>query len=199
MLKAICKAPASRQQSAADARRIADTASARHWLAEGAPIADVLTMLEVSRRFELSPHVARAYAVEILSLLERRSTAPITFKSRTERSSSMPLLEIIQSQQVSATIRLDKTTAEQIDQYATFLHASADEVVDKALAYVFAKDRDFQEYLRSPESARAAQSLRVRRSPQNGDSAEPQPHRARVARQVEAASDSRPRSRDGAA
>jgi hypothetical protein len=111
----------------------------------------------------------------------------------------MPLLEIIQSQQVSATIRLDKSTAEQIDQYATFLHASADEVVDKALAYVFAKDRDFQEYLRSPEATRAAQSLRVRRSPQNGDSAEPLPYRARVARRVEASSDSRPRSRDGAA
>ena len=66
MLKAICKAPASRQQSAADARRIADTASARHWLAEGAPIADVLTMLEVRHRFELSPHDSRAYTVEIL-------------------------------------------------------------------------------------------------------------------------------------
>jgi hypothetical protein len=111
----------------------------------------------------------------------------------------MPLLEIIQSQQVSATIRLDKSTAEQIDQYATFLHASADEVVDKALTYVFAKDRDFQEYLRSPESTRAAQSLRVRRSPQNGDSAEPQPHRGRSARRVETASDARPRSRDGTA
>ena len=66
----------------------------------------------------------------------------------------MPLLEIVQTRQVSATIRLDRNTAEQIDQYAAFLHASADEVVDKALAYVFAKDRDFQEYLRSPEAAR---------------------------------------------
>lgn len=111
----------------------------------------------------------------------------------------MPLLEIIQSQQVSATIRLDKTTAEQIDKYATFLHASADEVVDKALAYVFAKDRDFQEYLRSPDATRAAQSLRVRRSPQNGDGAEPHPHRAKPVRGVEAVSESRPRSRDGAA
>ena len=45
-------------------------------------------------------------------------------------------------------IRLDESTAAQIDQYAAFLHASADEVVDKALAYVFAKDRDFQEFLR---------------------------------------------------
>jgi hypothetical protein len=48
-------------------RRLADIASVRLWLAEGAPIADVLTMLEVRRRFELSPDVTRAYAVEILS------------------------------------------------------------------------------------------------------------------------------------
>jgi hypothetical protein len=80
----------------------------------------------------------------------------------------MPLLEIIQTRQVSATIRVDETTAEQIDQYAAFLHASADEVVDKALAYVFAKDRDFQEFLRTPEAASVAQSLRIRRTQQNG-------------------------------
>ena len=80
----------------------------------------------------------------------------------------MPLLEIIQTRQVSATIRVDETTAEQIDQYAAFLHASADDVVDKALAYVFAKDRDFQEFLRTPEAASVAQSLRIRRTQQNG-------------------------------
>ena len=80
----------------------------------------------------------------------------------------MPLLEIIQTRQISATIRVDETTAEQIDQYAAFLHASADEVVDKALAYVFAKDRDFQEFLRTPEAASVAQSLRIRRTQQNG-------------------------------
>ena len=80
----------------------------------------------------------------------------------------MPLLEIIQTRQISATIRVDETTAEQIDQYAAFLHASADEVVDKALAYVFAKDRDFQEFLRTPEAASVVQSLRIRRTQQNG-------------------------------
>jgi hypothetical protein len=52
---------------AVPSRRLADTASARLWLSESAPIADVLTMLEVRSRFELSPDVARAYAVEILS------------------------------------------------------------------------------------------------------------------------------------
>jgi hypothetical protein len=48
-------------------RRLSDTLAARQWLAEGAPVADVLTMLEVHRRFEFSPNLARAYAVEILS------------------------------------------------------------------------------------------------------------------------------------
>jgi hypothetical protein len=45
----------------------------------------------------------------------------------------MPLIEINQSRQVSATIRLEAATATLIDQYATFLHAPADDVVDKAL------------------------------------------------------------------
>ena len=54
-------------RSAVLSRRLADTASARLWLADGFPLADVLTMLEVRRRFELAPDVARAYAVEILS------------------------------------------------------------------------------------------------------------------------------------
>jgi hypothetical protein len=48
-------------------RRLSDTLAARQWLAEGVPVADVLTMLEVHRRFEFLPDLARAYAVEILS------------------------------------------------------------------------------------------------------------------------------------
>ena len=75
----------------------------------------------------------------------------------------MPLIEINQSRQVSATIRLDSATAALIDQYAAFIHAPADDVVDKALNYVFGKDREFQEYLKSPQSANVSQSLRVRR------------------------------------
>ena len=51
-------------------RRSEDLVSARIWLAGGAPFADVLTMLEVRRRFELSPSAARAYAVEILGAVQ---------------------------------------------------------------------------------------------------------------------------------
>ena len=80
----------------------------------------------------------------------------------------MPLLEIIQARQITASVRLDESTAAPIDQYAAFLCTSADEVVDNALAYVFARDRDFQEYLRTRGSSRAIQSLRIRRSPHGG-------------------------------
>jgi len=77
----------------------------------------------------------------------------------------MPLLEVTQTRYVSASIRLTDATALQIDQYAAFIHASADEVMEQALAYVFAKDRDFQEFLRTPEARRITPTLRVRRVP----------------------------------
>ena len=55
-----------RNESASRGCLIADIASVRQWLAEGLSIADVLTMLEVRRRFEFSAHDCRIYAVEIL-------------------------------------------------------------------------------------------------------------------------------------
>jgi hypothetical protein len=84
----------------------------------------------------------------------------------------MPLIEINQSRPVSATIRLESATATLIDQYATFLHAPADEVVDKALNYVFSKDREFQEYLKTARATDVVPTLRVRRSG-NGEATEP--------------------------
>jgi hypothetical protein len=84
----------------------------------------------------------------------------------------MPLLEVVQTRYVSASIRLTDTTALQLDQYAAFIHASADEVMEQALAYVFSKDRDFQEFLRTPEAQRITPTLRVRR-PLANEPAEP--------------------------
>ncbi len=57
---------AQRPGDADFARHLVDTALARLWLADGALVADVLTMLELRHRFELSPADSRAYAVEIL-------------------------------------------------------------------------------------------------------------------------------------
>ena len=75
----------------------------------------------------------------------------------------MPLLEVIQTRQVSASIRLDEATATQVDRYAAFIHATADDVVDKALNYVFSKDRDFQEFLKTPQAAQVKPTLRIRK------------------------------------
>ena len=92
----------------------------------------------------------------------------------------MALLEITQSRQITATIRLEEKTAVQVDQYAAFIHASADDVVNHALDYVFSKDRDFQEYLKSASAGAAAPSLRIRRVPQPAEQQE-KPARARKA------------------
>ena len=77
----------------------------------------------------------------------------------------MPLLEVVQTHYVSASVRLTDSTALQLNQYAAFIHASADEVMEQALAYVFSKDRDFQEFLRTPEAQRITPTLRIRRVP----------------------------------
>jgi hypothetical protein len=77
----------------------------------------------------------------------------------------MPLLEINQIRYIRVVVRLDETRAEQIDQYAAFVHASSDDVVDKALHYVFSKDRDFQDFLKTPQAKQVASTLRIRRGP----------------------------------
>ena len=84
----------------------------------------------------------------------------------------MPLLEVTQVRHVSASIRLTDSTANQIDQYASFIRASADDVIEEALKHCFGKDRDFQEFLKSPEAQRITPTLRVRRGNAN-DGAEP--------------------------
>lgn len=76
----------------------------------------------------------------------------------------MPLLEVVQTRQISASIRLSDTTALQVDQYAAFIRACADDVVEQALAYVFSKDRDFQDFLKTPEARKVASTLRIRKT-----------------------------------
>jgi hypothetical protein len=56
------------------AQRTVDVASARFWLADGIPIDDVITMLEVRRRFELSPALNAARAREIAATVQRMIT-----------------------------------------------------------------------------------------------------------------------------
>lgn len=107
----------------------------------------------------------------------------------------MPLLEIAQTRRyVSAMIRIEDTTAQRIDQYAAFMKTTADEVIDKALAYVFAKDKDFQEFLESPQSAHVRHSLRVRQPSQNGSTSESAHSTPKTAKSPEVTHGSHPRS-----
>lgn len=76
----------------------------------------------------------------------------------------MPLLEVVQTRHVSASIRLTDTTALQLDQYAAFIGATADDVAEEAFKHVFAKDREFQEFLKSPQAQRVTPTLRIRKA-----------------------------------
>jgi hypothetical protein len=80
----------------------------------------------------------------------------------------MPSLEINQTCYISASVRLHESTAEQVDQYAAFVHASVAGVVDKALEHVFSQDPDFQDFLKKPQAKHVASTLRVRECPSNG-------------------------------
>ena len=50
---------------------------------------------------------------------------------------------------------------------------SADDLVDKALNYVFSKDRDFQDFLKTPRAKQVAPTLRVRKGPSNCTAEQP--------------------------
>jgi hypothetical protein len=55
----------------------------------------------------------------------------------------MPLIEVNQTRRVTANVRFDDVIVVQINQYAAFIKASPDEVINKGLEYLFSKDRDF--------------------------------------------------------
>jgi hypothetical protein len=77
----------------------------------------------------------------------------------------MPLLNITESRKITATITIERETAENLDLYAGLAGVSADSVIDHALQYVFAKDKDFQAYLADPtkRNYRASIGLRVKK------------------------------------
>jgi len=53
------------------ARRIVDTASVRSWLSDEVPPADVITILEVRRRFEFPRQDCHTYSVSILQTAQK--------------------------------------------------------------------------------------------------------------------------------
>ena len=81
----------------------------------------------------------------------------------------MPLIEVNQIQRVTANVRFDLAIVTQINQYAAFIKATPDEVINKGLEYLFAKDRDFAAFRSTEESQRVPEVLRPRKAaPPNG-------------------------------
>jgi hypothetical protein len=58
----------------------------------------------------------------------------------------MPLLDIKATKKITILCTLEESTALQVDQYAAFAKAPADEVVNKAIEYAFGKDSEFQKF-----------------------------------------------------
>lgn len=75
----------------------------------------------------------------------------------------MALLEVQTINKVTATIALDEAIAHKVDQYALFINAPSDEVVSKALDYVFSKDKDFLTFAQSADGQKPEHPLRIRK------------------------------------
>jgi hypothetical protein len=85
----------------------------------------------------------------------------------------MPLLEITASRKVTVTVSLEEPTASLVNQYAAFTSVPADDVVNKALEYVFTKDKDFQKYIGSSNDAKPTHPLRIKRNGDGGPKGKP--------------------------
>src|SRR5258705_13035939 len=76
----------------------------------------------------------------------------------------MPLIEVTQIQRVTANVRFDAAIVTQINQYAAFIKATPDEVINKGLEYLFAKDRDFAAFRNTEGSQHVPELLRPRKA-----------------------------------
>jgi len=85
----------------------------------------------------------------------------------------MPLLEITNSRKVTTTVSLEESTANLVNQYAAFTSVAADDVVNKALEYVFAKDKDFLKYMETSNDAKPTHPLRIKRSGDDAPNGKP--------------------------
>ncbi len=77
----------------------------------------------------------------------------------------MPLFNVKTSKKIETNIRLEESTAKMLDKYAHFHKGPADDVVNDALEYIFTKDKDFQQYLRSNKDEEVPSSLRIKKVP----------------------------------
>ncbi len=86
-----------------------------------------------------------------------------TQHNREENATMAALLDIKITRKVTITCSLEESTANQVDLYAAFAKVPADDVVNKALEYVFTKDRDFQQFKEANPNEKAPAALRVKK------------------------------------
>lgn len=77
----------------------------------------------------------------------------------------MALFTVKTSKKVETQLRLEESTAKMLDRYAHFHKASADEVANEALEYIFTRDKDFQQDLQQNPSIDVPSSLRIKKAP----------------------------------
>jgi hypothetical protein len=77
----------------------------------------------------------------------------------------MALFTVKTSKKVETQLRLEESTAKMLDRYAHFHKASADDVANQALEYIFSRDKDFQQDLQQNPSIDVPSSLRIKKAP----------------------------------
>ena len=75
----------------------------------------------------------------------------------------MPLFTVKTSNKIDTSMKLEESTVKMLDRYAHWLKASAEDVVDRALEYVFERDREFQAYLQQNPDEAVAATVRIRK------------------------------------
>jgi hypothetical protein len=73
----------------------------------------------------------------------------------------MPPLEVDQSTHISASVRLDESTAEQVNQYAAFIHTFEADVADKVVNSCLRERPRLPNALEALQVKQAASMLRI--------------------------------------
>ncbi len=64
----------------------------------------------------------------------------------------MPLIQAQEKKvREAVTVKLEKSTVEQLRLYAEFIDSTQEHVVNEALSFTFRKDKEFQDWLESRE------------------------------------------------
>ena len=75
----------------------------------------------------------------------------------------MALFTVKTSNKIDTSMKLEESTVKMLDRYAHFHKASAEDVVNETLEYVFKRDKEFQAYLQQNPDETVTGTVRVRK------------------------------------